>query len=83
MANHFFHDVAGYFMMPLALGMLWVELKVLSSLIVEAPARPARVPYSQARRPAPSRAPAAPRGRRSAKPKREAPVEAEPTAEKS
>src|SRR5262249_24766058 len=23
MASHFFHDVAGYFMMPLALGLLW------------------------------------------------------------
>ncbi len=34
-ANVFFHDVAGWFMMPLALGMLWLELKVLAKLLVE------------------------------------------------
>jgi exosortase len=33
-ANVFFHDVAGWFMMPLALGMMWVELKVLEKLFV-------------------------------------------------
>jgi exosortase len=43
-ANHFFHDVAGWLMMPLALGMLAVELKFLSLLFVEAPARPGRPP---------------------------------------
>lgn len=45
MASHFFHDVAGWFMMPFALGMLWVELKVLDKLFIDtpstAPARPA------------------------------------------
>jgi exosortase len=40
-ANAFFHDVAGWLMMPLALGLLALELKVLSRLVVAAPARPA------------------------------------------
>lgn len=50
MANHFFHDVAGYFMMPLALGMLWIEVKLLAALVIEAPARQARTPFTPARR---------------------------------
>jgi exosortase len=33
-----YHDLAGWLMMPLALGMLWVELWVLSRLFVERPA---------------------------------------------
>jgi exosortase len=32
-----FHDLAGWVMMPLALGMLWLELRVLSWLLVAAP----------------------------------------------
>jgi exosortase len=44
MANHFFHDVAGWLMMPLALGLLWVELKLLAALFVDKPSpTPARV----------------------------------------
>ncbi len=35
-ANAFFHDVAGWFMMPLALALLWCEYKVLINLIVPA-----------------------------------------------
>jgi exosortase len=31
----FFHDLAGWFMMFLALGLLWLELQVLSRLLVE------------------------------------------------
>jgi len=31
-AHTFFHDVAGWFMMPLALGLLWAEYKVLINL---------------------------------------------------
>jgi exosortase len=31
----FFHDLAGWFMMFLALGMLWLELQLLSHLLVE------------------------------------------------
>lgn len=68
MASHFFHDVAGYVMMPLALGMLWVELKVLAALVVEAPNRPTRTPYATPRRPAPVARPAG--SRRSAAPHR-------------
>jgi exosortase len=50
MANHFFHDVAGWLMMPLALAMLWLELKVLSLVVVEVPV--AAVPVAASRRPA-------------------------------
>ncbi len=42
-ANAFFHDVAGWLMMPLALGLLALELKVLSRLFIEPPARPVPV----------------------------------------
>ena len=41
----FFHDLAGWFMMLLALGMLWLELQVLSRLLVE-PREPAPSPLS-------------------------------------
>jgi exosortase len=33
-ANAFFHDVAGWLMMPLALGMLWLELWTIDRLLV-------------------------------------------------
>jgi exosortase len=36
-----FHDLAGWLMMPLALGMLWVELWLLQRLLIERP--PARL----------------------------------------
>jgi exosortase len=39
-ASVFFHDLAGWFMMPLALGLLWVELWVLRRLFIDPPARP-------------------------------------------
>jgi exosortase len=55
-AHAFFHDIAGLAMMPLALGLLWVELKVLGALFV-------RVPVSAARLPLP-RTPAVKRGPR-------------------
>ncbi len=32
-----FHDLAGWLMMPLALGLLWLELFVMSRLLVEVP----------------------------------------------
>jgi exosortase len=51
-ANAFFHDVAGWFMMPLALLMLGLELKLLAALIPAVPVerfRPMRQPV--ARRP--------------------------------
>ncbi|HTK77227.1 MAG TPA: exosortase/archaeosortase family protein [Gemmataceae bacterium] len=38
-AHVFFHDLAGWFMMPMALAMLWVELWVLRHLFTEMPPR--------------------------------------------
>ena len=58
-ANIVFHDLAGWLMMPLALGMLGVELKLLSHLFIE-PATAQRV------RVAPQRQPAATRRQRAA-----------------
>jgi exosortase len=97
MANAFFHDVAGWLMMPLALGMLWVEFKVLGRLFIAAPApvprptRPstARTPSESrrtstpsARPPRPGRRPAATReSARPARAEREQPRVAEPTVE--
>jgi exosortase len=54
-ANAFFHDVAGWLMMPLALGLLALELKVLKHLFIEAPTRPfrsVRPPLPRRQRPA-------------------------------
>lgn len=34
-ARHFYHDFAGWFMMALALGMVWLLLKILGRLLVE------------------------------------------------
>lgn len=66
-ANHFFHDVAGWLMMPMGLGMLWLELWVLGALFVDVPRPPT------ARTPANSRSglprPPAPRTRRPATPR--------------
>jgi exosortase/archaeosortase family protein len=75
-ANAFFHDAAGWFMMPLALGMLGIELRLLSALLpvvpaaaVPPPRRRAAAPAARAARtPAPLRLPA----RRPAVPPREA-----------
>jgi exosortase len=33
-ANRVFHDLAGWLMMPVALGILWVQLKLMSHLLV-------------------------------------------------
>jgi exosortase len=57
-ANMVFHDLAGWLMMPLALGMLWLELTLIGRLLIEAPRLPARQELP-ARRPAPR--PLAPR----------------------
>jgi exosortase len=40
-ASVFFHDLAGWVMMPMALGFLWLELWVLKRLFIDPPARPA------------------------------------------
>jgi exosortase len=60
-ANAFFHDLAGWLMPPLGLGMLAVELKVLSHLFVDAPPAPPPLVRDPALRrvrkqPAPTRA---------------------------
>jgi exosortase len=34
-AKHFFHDFAGWIMMPMALGFLYLELQILSHLVIE------------------------------------------------
>lgn len=62
LASHFFHDVAGWLMMPLALGMLWIELLVLRGLFIDVP-RPMSTHTSAAARRAVPR-PAVPRSRR-------------------
>ncbi len=48
-AKAFFHDFAGWLMMPLALLLLWLELKLLSWLLIEVtPARPLTVGFKDA-----------------------------------
>ena len=48
LAEKIFHDWAGYFMMPLALGMLFLEQQLLSWLVVVEDAAPAVVTVSRA-----------------------------------
>jgi exosortase/archaeosortase family protein len=38
LAKLIYHDLAGWLMMPLALAMLWLELKFLANLLIEEPA---------------------------------------------
>jgi len=56
-ANLVFHDLAGWLMMPLALGILWLELQILSRLMIEPEPeqRPKLDLSSLALAPAPSR----------------------------
>jgi exosortase len=74
-ANAFFHDVAGWFMMPLALILLGIELKVLAALLPVVPVeqfRPTRQPI--VRRPVAARPrQTPPRGREPAARERELP----------
>jgi exosortase len=59
-ADTFFHDLAGWLMMPLGLGLLWLELKILSALFIARPVSPpvrvAREPVAR-RTPTPTRTP--------------------------
>jgi exosortase len=72
-ANAFFHDAAGWFMMPLALVFLWLELWVLSRLFLEPPAAPSgRVTAGP--RPRGQLRPGAARPRRAARPTSAAPA---------
>jgi exosortase len=48
-ANWVFHDLAGWLMMPLALAMLWVELRLLSRLVI-VPAATMPLPLEQGER---------------------------------
>ena len=34
-ADAFFHDLSGWLMMPVALGLLWLEMQVLARCLVE------------------------------------------------
>jgi exosortase len=43
-ADAFFHDLAGWFMMPLGLAFLWLEMKILDRLFIEVPEQ-APVPF--------------------------------------
>ena len=55
-ANNFFHDVGGWLMMPFALALLWIELKVLARLLIDAaPAGPVHVGLPGAAAPVPRR----------------------------
>src|SRR4051812_14327037 len=49
-ANLLFHGLSGWLMMPTALGLLWLELKLLSRLFTEpVPVSPALSPIGLAR----------------------------------
>jgi exosortase len=54
-ANLVFHDLAGWLMMPLALGLLWCELALLSLLIIEDAPAPAPATLLALDRTAPAR----------------------------
>jgi exosortase len=48
LANAVFHDFAGWVMMPLALALLWLELRVLAHLIRDVPTTEALAPLGRA-----------------------------------
>ena len=83
LAQHVYHDLAGWLMMPLALSMLWVELKVLQNLFIDAPAQPAAATAS--RKPGAVPRPAVPRGNRRAQTRKQpqVPATVEQPVEKS
>jgi exosortase len=62
MANHFFHDIAGWLMMPLALALLGAELFILNRLFIDVPKPMSAHPQGNSRRAVPR--PAVPRGNR-------------------
>jgi exosortase len=86
-ANAFFHDLGGWLMMPLALALLALELKVLSHLFVDPPPAPPRVvrdpSLRRARRQTPMRArPAKPAATTPREPERP-PVTVNPAGERA
>ncbi len=77
LASAFFHDVAGYLMMPIGMGLLWLELGILSRLFIDTPAPLVRV-QTPVRRVIPTAARPTPKRSRKVMPKRDpvnAPVE--------
>ncbi len=85
-ANAFFHDLGGWLMMPLALILLAVELKVLSHLFIDpppAPPKPVRDPaLRRVRRQAPPRV-RQPRPATQQRPTEAPPVTVNPRAERA
>lgn len=85
-ANAFFHDLGGWLMMPLALILLAVELKVLSHLFIDpppAPPKPVRDPaLRRVRRQAPARV-RQPRPAAQQRPPEAPPVAVNPRAERA
>lgn len=85
-ANAFFHDLGGWLMMPLALILLAVELKVLSHLFLDpppAPPKPVREPaLRRVRRQAPARV-RSPRPAAQQRPPEAPPVAVNPSAERA
>jgi exosortase len=49
LANLVFHDLAGWLMMPLALGMLWLEVRLLDVVLVAPPPRGAAPVFTRGR----------------------------------
>lgn len=82
-ANAFFHDVAGWLMMPLALAMLGLELKLLSYLFIAAPAdmRVPRIPAVRRKPPVQTAPPTTPTDAAPPRRRRRPPVTAKPTPE--
>lgn len=69
-ADAVFHDLAGWLMMPMALGLMWLELQVLNRLFLE----PSAAGQVDPRLPMPA-APAAPRRQKWVKQSQAAPAE--------
>jgi exosortase/archaeosortase family protein len=38
--DRLFHDMAGWFMMPLAVVLLWIELELMSRIVIQSPTGP-------------------------------------------
>jgi exosortase len=53
-ADLVFHDLAGWLMMPLALGLLWAELRLLDWIVVKRPAREEAAPLFDFAAPGPA-----------------------------
>ena len=47
LVNHIFHDWAGYLMMPMALGLLFLEMQILQRIVIESDAVPSQFKTSR------------------------------------